>query len=376
MNEYKLIYGAGFIDGDLVCEAIDYKPKKISLAPWACAAAAVVVVAGAFAVWSRGLGKVPVDSSIPGTSTASGDFPQFSTTSEYPSNSSGNIMHGTAHGNNTSDYHPSSFSGGTSNCDPGYSTSEPSGGEHSASSSSVSTSDISVGSDPGLTDNPAYTDQFEGFAEENPAAYGPPPTCEEIMNNLAPRSDYPEYNVDSFYIVEVISALPNEKYMEMAGWRDGYYDTVYHVRLVEDLISGEKLDRSVCVRLPAGLGACIQTQGDPTYAPGERFAAVLTKPCEGYDFVMTVCDYALRYDLPQQAFTEKDEETMLYFRGRGLARSPIADLPFDAEEINITSTFSTPQNPATYIQKIALGDLVEFLREEWQKRGISSHFEN
>ncbi|GEM_PF-5306221 len=374
MNEYKLIYGAGFIDDDLVCEAIDYKPKKISLAPWACAAAAVVVVAGAFAVWSRGLGKVPVESNSPGTSTASGEYPAFTTTSEFPSDSGD--MHGTAHGNITGDYHPSSFSGGTSNCDPGYSTSEPSGSEHSASSSSISTSDFPVTPLPGLEDYPAYADQFEGFAEENPAAYGPPPTCEEIMNNLAPDPDYPEYDVDSFYMIEVISALPNEKYMEMAGWRDGYYDTVYHVRLVEDLISGEELDRAVCVRIPAGLGACIQTQGDPTYAPGERFAAVLTKPCEGYDFVMTVCDYALRYDLPQGAFTEKDGETMLYFRGRGLARQPISDLPFDVEEINITSGFSTPQNPAIYVQKVALGDLVEFLRDEWQRRGISSHFEN
>ena len=76
------------------------------------------------------------------------------------------------------------------------------------------------------------------------------------------------------------------------------------------------------------------------------------------------------------SFTDDDEKTMLYFRGRGLARTPIANLPFETEDINIEAAYSTPQNPATYIQKIALDDLVEFLRTEWEKNGISSHFEN
>lgn len=72
MNEEKLIWGAGFIDDDLVSEAIDYKPRRIRLAPWACTAAAAVVLVTAFVVFARFGGNstvLPPDSSGIGTST-------------------------------------------------------------------------------------------------------------------------------------------------------------------------------------------------------------------------------------------------------------------------------------------------------------------
>ncbi|MBD5129254.1 MAG: hypothetical protein HDT43_04955 [Ruminococcaceae bacterium] len=224
----------------------------------------------------------------------------------------------------------------------------------------------------------AYADIFEEFVPENPTTYGPPLTAAEEMDSLLPNPDYPEYDVDSYYLVEVIRALTNEEYMQMNGWKDsigGSGFTVYEVNLVEDLISGEAPDRTEFVRIPAGFGARTQKRNDPAYAPGERFTAVLTKPYKDNDYVISVGDYCLRYDLPQMSFTENDEETMLYFRGNGLARHPIPDLPFETEDINIAAAYSTPQNPATYIQKIALDDLVDFLRSEWKNRGISSHFE-
>jgi len=231
--------------------------------------------------------------------------------------------------------------------------------------------------DPGVSgDYPAYTDIFEDFLDENPATYGPPPTCEEIMNFLEPNPDHPEYDVDSYYIVEVVRALSFDEYAQINGIDNPGGKTIYEVKLIEDLISGENPDRTEFVQIPAGEGACIQTKDDPTYAPGEKFTAALTKPYEGNGLVISMCDYALRYDLPEMDFTTEDTETMLYYRGRGLARQPISDLPFDTEEIKITAAFSTPQNPATYIQKIALDDLAEYLRGEWEQRGISSHFDS
>lgn len=99
MNEEKLIWGAGFIDDDLVSEAIDYKPHRIRLAPWACAAAAAVVLVTAVAVIARQIGKTPVlppDSSGIGTSTGmltdpenSNDPPDYS---KPPNNSTGTSM--------------------------------------------------------------------------------------------------------------------------------------------------------------------------------------------------------------------------------------------------------------------------------------------
>lgn len=234
-------------------------------------------------------------------------------------------------------------------------------------------------------DGKAYSAIFEEFYPENPATYGPPPTCEEIMNNLMPNPDYPENDVDSYYLIEVIKVLPSEIYTLIRGESTGSSgNTLYEALLIEDLISGEKLDRKAYIEIPAGLDARVQLKGDPTYAPGEKFTAALTKPrtdwndiySTGYDLMKTTRDYALRYDLPEMNFTSGDTETMLYYRGRGLARQPIDDFPFETEEISIETAKSTTQNPATYIQKITISDLVEFLREQWQQAGISTHYEN
>ncbi len=363
MNEEKLIWGAGFIDDDIVSEAIDYKPRRIRLAPWACTAAAAVVLVTALAVFARRGGDPPVG---PGPSSG-GELPSYSTTKEPPTSSTTNEPPASS----TTDEPPTS-----SNCEPPESTTSSSTSENSGNSS-VSTVDIPVEpANPGISgDYPAYTDIFEEFVDENPGTYGPPPTCEEIMNFLEPIPDHPEYDVDSYYIIEVVRALSFEEYAQISGTDMSGGGTIYEVKLMEDLISGENPDRTEFIFIPAGEGARIQTKDDPTYAPGEKFTAVLTKPHEGYYFVRSVCDYALRYDLPEMSFTEDDTETMLYYRGKWMARRPITDLPFDTEEINITAAFSTPQNPATYIQKIALDDLAEFLREEWEKKGISSHFD-
>lgn len=370
MSEEKLIWGAGFIDDDLVCEAIDYKPRRIRLAPWACAAAAAVVTVTAVAVFARQVGSLPLINPGPassgystGTPDVSNSAPGTSSTSEFPTSSTFQTESSSAT-NNYPEY--------TSSTDSTVTT--------------VSTSSIDDPVTPvtPIGDQKAYAAIFEEFYPENPATYGPPLTCEEVMNMLKPKPDYPEYDVDSYYLVEVVEVLSKEIYTLMRGESTSSNgDTLYEVKLVEDLISGEKLDRTAYVEISGGLDASIQLYGDPTYAPRERFTVALTKPCKdwndifstGYDLMMSIGGSELRYDLPQMSFTDDDEETMLYFRGRGIARTPIADLPFETEEINIEAAYSTPQNPATYIQKIALDDLVEFLRSEWDKRGISSHFE-
>lgn len=373
MNEEKLIWGAGFIDDDLVCEAIDYKPRRIRLAPWACAAAAAVVMVTAFAVFARQIGSSPVLPPGPANSGFSAgnsnNAPSTSSTSELPTSSTTKTE---SAANNSS----------ATNSSPEYTSSTES---TVTTVSTPSTTDEPVTPGIPVGDKKAYEDVFKEFYPENPTTYGPPLTCEEITNMLKPNPDYPEYDVDSYYLVEVVQVLSKEIYTLMREEStSGDGDTLYEVKLVEDLISGEKLDRTAYIEISGGLDASIQLHGDPTYAPGERFTTVLTKPCKdwndifltGYDLMMSIHGSCLRYDLPQMSFTENDEETMLYFRGRGLARVPIADLPFDTEEINIEAAYSTPQNPATYIQKIALNDLVEFLRTSWEEAGISKHFEN
>lgn len=331
LTEEKLIFGAGFIDDDLVDEALDYKPRRMSFIPWACTAAAAVVLIAVIAIFARLGGNsdvLPPDSSGIGTSTV---YTTNSSYSSLPNDNSGN-------------------------------------------STASTTTDIT--SEPPVEYEKNYGDIFEEFLEQNPSSYGPPPTCEEIMNSLTPDPDHPEYDVDSYYLIEVIGALPHEIYTQFCGESTGSNgNTLYEAMLVEDLISGEKLDKKVYIDIPAGLDATVQLKGDPTYAAGERFTAALSKPLDDWNDVYStgrelrksVCDYVMRYDLPEISFTDGDTETMLYFRGRGQARQPISDLPFTTEEINIETVTSTPQNPAMYVQKIALNDLIEFIREPWQQ---------
>lgn len=333
MNESKLIYAAGFIDDDLVCEALDYKPsaRVFAVVRWACAAAAAIIVMAGFVVY---MSKVDRDAAI----------------SVPPEPTSGN----TVVDSTVSIISPTETSSS--------STSEPVEPIAPVDPDEPSAEQLS-----GMTN---YDDVFKGFAPdvlENPATYGPPLTYDEVMQSLEPRPDYPEYEVDSFYLVEVIRAMTNAEYRQMAGWEKerheaGCDETIYYVKLAEDLISGEKTDRTAYVQIPLGSGVCIQTRQDPAYAPGDKFVAVLTKPCEGYDFVQSVGDYAFRYDLVE----EDDGTQMLYYRGKGFARIPL-DFPF-AETIEITQITTTTQNPVTYTQRVELDALVEFMREDWTER--------
>lgn len=353
LTEEKLIFGAGFIDDDLVDEAIDYKPRRMSFIPWACTAAAAVVLVAAIAIIARLGGNTEV---LPPDVVSSGlSTPNAST----DPNASKDPEH----------------SGGTSQCVPDDSSSN-SGNLDNSSVPPVTTSDIPV--EP-IGDQKSYADIFEEFYPQNPSTYGPPPTCEEIANRLTPNPDFPENDVDSYYLIEVVRALTNEEYELIRGASTGTNgNTLYEVILVEDWITGKAIDRKAYVEIPAGLGAAIQLKGDPTYASGEKFTAALTKPQKnwndiystGYDLMRLLCDYTLRYDLPDMDFTSDDTEAMLYFRGKGQARRPISDLPITTEEIIIETVTSTPQNPATYIQKIAVGDFIDFIRELWQQAGL------
>lgn len=354
LTEEKLIFGAGFIDDDLVDEALDYKPRRMSFIPWACTAAAAVVLVAAIAIIARLGGNTEV---LPPDVVSSGlSTPNASTD---PNASKDN-----------------EYSGGTSQCVPDDSSSN-SGNSDNSSAPTVTTSDIPA--EP-IEDQKSYADTFEKFfGQENPATYGPPPTVEEIANRLTPNPDFPENDVDSYYLIEVVRALTNEEYELICGASTGINgNTLYEVILVEDWITGKAIDRKAYVEIPAGLGAAIQLKGDPTYASGEKFTAALTKPQKnwndiystGYDLMRSPCNYALRYDLPDMDFTEEDTEPMLYYRGCEPARRPISDLPITTEEINIETVTSTPQNPATYIQKIAVGDFIDFIRELWQQAGL------
>ncbi len=238
-----------------------------------------------------------------------------------------------------------------------------SSGENSGSSKPED-STPSSGEKPG-DGKPAYDDMFKGI-NSNTYVKGPDMTYDDVMEMLAPDERHPEWDADSFYLVETVKVLTLDECRELAGWDDNYADRVmYKVKVQKDLISGETVDRVENIFISMG-NIEWQNKGDPIYAPGERFTVVLTKPYEGCDFLRTTAAFAFRYDA-----IEENGEIMLYSRGSELDE---LNMPtsVNIEESVITST---TKNPAIYSQKLKLTAFADYLREDWEKRGLTSHFE-
>lgn len=236
--------------------------------------------------------------------------------------------------------------------------------DDNSSGESSASGDTSHTSDP-IDDKPAYDGVFKGV--NGSYVVGPPMSYEEIMEMLEPDEEHPMWDVDSFYLVEMVRVLSSDECRQLAGMEDfDSIKTVYEIKVLEDLISGEKTNRTERILVTMG-NIEWQDAGDPIYAPGEKFTVILAKPYEGCDFLRTPGAFAFRYDVA----SDDDGNTVLYSR-----ESELDVLQLDtAEDIDEFVITSTTQNPAHYTQKLSLNALVEFLRSDWEQRGVSSHFE-
>lgn len=202
-----------------------------------------------------------------------------------------------------------------------------------------------------------YDDTFVGLALQGS---GPRTTYNEVMDSLTSQSakDRGTY-IDSFYLVETVRALSTEEY----DW-DSNDSTIYEVKIIEDLISGEDINRTEKILISNGTPKW-QYEYDPAYAPGERFTVALGKPKEGKDYIETPGSYMFKYDVPS------DGSGYIYSR---VSEMDKLNLP-TSENIKEIVVTSTTQNPAGYTQKVTLDAVVEFLRSDWKARGVSSHFD-
>lgn len=232
--------------------------------------------------------------------------------------------------------------------------------------SRVTSSVTANNSDPGQTSEPDYyyDNVFKQTTFE--PSTGAPMTYDQICEMLMPDPGHAEWDVDSFYMVETVRALPDEEAQKLKG-RTSICEgrPIYEVKLLRDLISGEEVSRTEKILVAHGT-AEFQTLGDPTYAPGERFTVVLTKPREGSDILYTPSSITFRYDIINDG-----SGTTLYSRGSEIDKLALPG----AENINEQVITSTTRNPAIYTQKIGLDELASFLRSDWEQRGLSSHFE-
>lgn len=211
---------------------------------------------------------------------------------------------------------------------------------------------------------PVYDDVFEGV---NSDSLGVPMTYDEVMEMITSpfQSSYGIF-LDSFCLVETIRAIPYEEARALNGWTEVCEDkTIYAVKILTDLISGEEINRTEKIIVAHGTVEW-QIGGDLVYAPGERFTVALTKPQEGCDYLHTPVSIMFRYDV-----IEDEEGTFLYSRRSEMDK---LDLP-TSSKLDEKVITSTTQNPAVHSQKVALEAMIDFLRSDWEQRGISSHFE-
>ena len=245
----------------------------------------------------------------------------------------------------------------------------------SVNNSTVSSAEIVKTADPEQStesvqeqapaNGPVYDSVFKGI-NINPTTVGPPMTYDEIAYILKSDAEHPEWDVDSFFLVETVNVLTLDECRALAGWDDLYSDrAMYKVKVIKDLISDETVDRSENVLISMG-NAEWQYSGDPIYAPGEKFTVVLSKPYEGCDFLRTSGAFAFRYDAVENA-----DNITLYSRRSDI---DLLELPTSVN-INESVITSTTNNPVIHSQKLELNALTDFLRKDWEERGISSHFE-
>lgn len=207
------------------------------------------------------------------------------------------------------------------------------------------------------TGDGAYFDKvFKGL---NPQGSGGFIDYEDYVATLAEN----QFNkpIDSFYLVECISALTPKKASELFSETDNWRQ-YYEVRLIRDLVDGSEQDRVVFVRM----SGAVEYQEDyyPAYAPGEKFTLYIYQETDG--FCQVADGQMLRYDV-----YDEDGELWAYSRNNNI----IDDLAFDGSvDIAETRVTSTTRNPVKYTQKLPLDSLAEGMRGVFEENSLTRHF--
>ncbi len=221
------------------------------------------------------------------------------------------------------------------------------------------TTETPAGEDTLLTDNsPAegeayYDDAFKGF-DMNPSITGYP-SYEELIGGV--KDAQAHYGSKAqFVLCRTVRVLPSKearKYVGSSGDR-----TVYEVQLIENLITGERLDQTVMLVMTMGSPE-IQKKGDPIYAPEELFTCAMLEDTEK-SCMQAI--YGYRYDIlfdgsNRIAYSRQNMEL------DGFALS-------GSENISASAVTSTSKNPAVYSQRLPLSEVAEFVAKEWSEKGI------
>ncbi len=198
-----------------------------------------------------------------------------------------------------------------------------------------------------------YDNEFKEF-DINPVTVGYP-SYEDLLYLLMDAQAHYGSKAQ-FNLCRTVRVLPNNearKYIGSSGDR-----TVYEVQLIENLITGEKSDKTVMLVMTMGSPE-VQKTGDPIYAPGEIFACAML---EDTDKGCMQSVYGYRYDI------RLDGSDRIAYSRQNLELDGLA--LEGSENISAKAVTSTTKNPAVYTQRLPLSSVAEFVAKEWSEHGI------
>lgn len=198
-----------------------------------------------------------------------------------------------------------------------------------------------------------YDDVFKEF-NMNPSITGY--SSYEDLIGLLKEAETHYGSKAQFDLCRTVRVLPQKearKYVGSSGDR-----TVYEVQIIENLITGEQLDKTVMLVMTMGSPE-IQEKGDPIYAPGELFTCAMLEDSEK-GCMQAV--YGYRYDV------RLDGNNRIAYSRRNLELDGLALA--DSQDISVSAVTSTSKNPAVYSQRLPLSSVADFVTGEWSKNGI------
>ena len=222
-----------------------------------------------------------------------------------------------------------------------------------------------------LSSSPKYNRIYEAFGWEIPVYVHCPLITDETHQKLSKRCGHSSYedligllkeaethygSKAQFDLCRTVRVLPQKearKYVGSSGDR-----TVYEVQIIENLITGEQLDKTVMLVMTMGSPE-IQEKGDPIYAPDELFTCAMLEDSEK-GCMQAV--YGYRYDV------RLDGNNRIAYSRRNLELDGLALA--DSQDISVSAVTSTSKNPAVYSQRLPLSSVADFVTGEWSKNGI------
>lgn len=199
-----------------------------------------------------------------------------------------------------------------------------------------------------------YDDVFEEADTNWPV--GGPMTYEHMLDSVKISEEY--YGGKAgLWLCETVRVLPEEEARSYYSDKDSGR-TVYEIRLMENLITGEKSEETA-ILVMEWRSPQVQQANHPIYAPAELFTCAMVYS-EKYNSMQAI--YGYYYDV------RTDGETLTAYSRANIFMDALNLAGSVTEKTTVIT--STTGNPVVYTQKLPLSSVAQFVKKEWAERGI------